>query len=124
DPSSLQVGERDAVSLALRAEPERRLDREILEPQATGIGGVLAQLALDLVDEVARAIGRYDERADALLPCGLIGDGEGERDPGDSPRSDELLIAVEDVAGLRSPGPRADRRRVGACFRFGQRERA
>jgi hypothetical protein len=36
DPTSLEIGERDAVSLALGAEPQRRLELEILEAQAAG----------------------------------------------------------------------------------------
>ena len=57
----------------------------------------LSEFLLDPRDDVPRRVGVDDERGDAFLARGLVGDGEDERDVGMLARRDELLDAVEHI---------------------------
>ena len=84
----------------------------------------LPELVLDLVDDVARPIGRHEKSGNALLAGLRVGDREHEREPRDLARGDELLAAVQHVAAVDLRGARANRGGIGAGVGLREREGA
>src|ERR1035438_4707639 len=80
DTPAFQIGERDAISLAFRAEPVLDRNLQVLEMNLAGVRGVLPHLALDPADPVARPRGLDDEGRNAPLAAARLGAGG---DPGD-----------------------------------------
>ena len=125
DAAAFQVGERDLEPLPFLAEALARRHAHLLEREGAGVGGVLAELLLDLGDDEAGRVGRHDEGGNALLAGLRVGDGEDDRHVGVLARGDELLGAREDIGGIAvAPRPRLDRGGVGARAGLGQAEAA
>ena len=99
-------------------------DLAVLEGDLRRVGGPLARFVLDAGHDIARRLGRHEERADALLAGTLVGDREHHRDIGVLAGGDELLDAVQDVFGAFALGARRDGGRVRAYGGLGKRERA
>src|SRR3546814_11043709 len=59
-----EVRQGDAVTGTFRAEPQIFFDEHIIKADRAGVGCVLAELVLDLVDAIARRVGRHDERSE------------------------------------------------------------
>src|SRR3546814_6946328 len=98
-------------------------DEHIIKADRAGVGCVLAELVLDLVDAIARRVGRHDEAADAALAGGRIGDCVDDCDAGDLRRRDELLAATQSIAAIDLDRARADCRGVRTGIGLGQRKR-
>ncbi len=124
DAAAFEVGERDAIALALAAEEIPRRHAAVLEHDLRGVGGVLAEFLLQPRDDIAGRRRRHDERADAALAGVAVGDREHDRDVGVLARGDELLGAVQHVVVAVATGGGADRRGVRAHVRLGEAERA
>ena len=123
DATALEVGQRNLVAHALITDQVRRRYPAVFEHDLRGVGRGLAELVLDARDGVARRIGRHPERADAALARALVGDGHDDADIGVLAAGDELLDAVEHVMVAVAPRGGAQRRRVAARLRLGQRKR-
>ncbi|MNX86629.1 hypothetical protein D3C86_1185190 [compost metagenome] len=80
DAAAFQIGERNAISLPLFAEPQFDWDCHVGEGDLAGIGRMQAEFFLDPDDLVTRCISRHDEGADALLSRRRIGDGKNDDD--------------------------------------------
>ncbi|MNM72543.1 hypothetical protein D3C81_842390 [compost metagenome] len=97
----------------------------VLENHVAGVGAFLAHLLVDLAQRQARGAGFNDECRDAACTLDLRvaagHDGENARVRG---IGDKALGAVEHIAVAVTHSTGAQRRRVGAGARFGQRERA
>src|SRR3546814_16738972 len=108
--------------------PPRSTLTDTLFPYPTlfrsGVGCVLAEFVLDLVDAIARRVGRHDEAADAALAGGRIGDCVDDCDAGDLRRRDELLAATQSIAAIDLDRARADCRGDRTGIGLGQRKRA
>ena len=124
DPAAFEIGERDPVALAFRAEHLLRRDLATRKNDLAMIGGALAHGSLHLRDPIARRVGRHDEGRDALLAGARIGDREDERDVGALAGGDELLCAVEHESVGASPRARAERRGIRAGLRLAEAEGA
>src|SRR5207253_5732178 len=74
DAPAFEVGEGDAIALALAAEHQIGGQLHLLEDELRGVGGALAELLLEPRDTIARRRGRYDKGADALAPGRGVGD--------------------------------------------------
>ena len=124
DAAAFEVGQGDAVTLALLAQAQRGRDTQVVEGQLAGVRGVLAELVLDPHHLVAGRVGGHDERADAALSGIRIGDREDDHHPRVAARSDELLGTVQHVVVTVAAGAGLQEARVGTGLRLGQGEGA
>src|SRR5262249_28682604 len=122
--AGFQVGESDAITDAFLRQQVLRWYFAVLEDDLRRVGGALPGLFLDPRHDVARGLRRYQEGADALLACGLVGDREHYLDVGVLAGGDELLDAVEDVFGALAFRARRDGGSVGAHSGLGEGEGA
>src|SRR5580698_11062602 len=72
----LEIRKGDPVPVAFRSETEFRLDPQLVEGQAAGIGGALAEFRLHFGDAVARPGRRNEKRSQTLLACRRVRDPE------------------------------------------------
>ena len=70
DAAGLEIGQRDAIALALLAQQRVGADLAVLEGDLAGVGRLLAELLLDRGDAIARRLRRHDEARDAALGGG------------------------------------------------------
>jgi hypothetical protein len=94
DAAAFEVGERNLVAFAFRAQHQIGGQLDILEDELRGVGGALAELVLDSGYPKTGAVGRHEKGADAALAALGIGHGEHDRDPRVLARGDELRGAA------------------------------
>ena len=120
DAPALQIGQRDLVALAFRAQPVRGRDAHVFEGDVAGVRRMLPQLVFHAQHLIARRVGRHDERRDAALARVGVGNGEDDHGLSALARRDELLGAVQDVVVAIAPRARAQAACVRSRLRLGQ----
>jgi hypothetical protein len=111
-------------ALALPAEPAVICDETLLEVQLTGREAAAAHLVEAVTDHEAGVVPFDHERGDA--PRARAGGDRGKDDAHIRQRgvADELLVTVDHIAALDTPGLGRDRRGVRAGAGLGDRDRA
>src|SRR5580704_1780772 len=120
DAAAFQVGERNLVAFAFRAQHQIGGQLDLLEDELGGVGGALAELVLDPGHPKTGAVGRYEKGADAPLALFGVGHREDDSDLRVLAGGDELLGTAQHPAVAVASRPRLDRRCVGAGLRLCQ----
>src|SRR5690606_9197583 len=104
---SLQIGQGNAISLTLFAQPVCRWHPQPIKGNLAGIRGVLTELVVNPYHLITGTVGRYDNGADATRAGIRIGDREDDNPACRAPRGDELLGTVQHIAVTSAASPGA-----------------
>ncbi len=123
DAPGFQIGQGNAVAIALRAQPLAGGNAALVKHNLAGVTGRLTQLVLHPRHLITRRGGGHNKRRQAFFAGFRVGDGNHDGDVGVLARGDELLGAVEHIVIAIAHRAGAQGAGVRTGLRLGQAKR-